>query len=512
MLSAAHDDDWNQPLGLYFAVVRSQGVPLDERTIELGAFACFYLASADLFDDVQDDDLAGKPCEAAGAPIATNVALTLLILAEQSLYRAVALEPDVERRLAYLEAYNRVALTAVGAQHEDLEGSQSSVAPSMAAVIERHRGKTSSIALIAELAALVGGASPEQVARFRHFGSDLTALAQIVDDVRDLYGKEKSADLAAGTWSYPLAALYEHGEPEQVRRFEESQRQLPESADELRELLYESGAIAACADAIEELRQGLHENLASFDAPRGEHRLLLGMADALASVLYDPEPIAESAHLFAPSHGFHGEVRRALQSVADNLTPWGAPEPPRLEPWHLPLYLFEPAKNLVHYPDLEDLGTEVIGPQAHLLGLGFDEARRLLIDSTPLLVAHEFFHAWRFASDRLSEDAWHEEYVANRLAVGYAREFAPAALAATLEGSRRLVDGYQPTEIELALLERCRTQGAAKDYDLDFEQAGRLYAWMLLDLAAERGTTIADEIQTYLGVAGARQPEPVAAE
>ena len=73
--------DWGQPLGLFYATYRVCGTQADEVALELARFVTFYIAAADLFDDVQDDDLRGKPHEHAGAAIATNSALTVLTLA-----------------------------------------------------------------------------------------------------------------------------------------------------------------------------------------------------------------------------------------------------------------------------------------------------------------------------------------------------------------------------------------------------------------------------------------------
>jgi hypothetical protein len=77
MFAAAEPGDWAQPLGLLYAVYRGYGRRTDRQAHLIGAFCVCYLASFDLFDDVQDDDLAGKPLEGAGAPIAINTALAL---------------------------------------------------------------------------------------------------------------------------------------------------------------------------------------------------------------------------------------------------------------------------------------------------------------------------------------------------------------------------------------------------------------------------------------------------
>ena len=49
------------------------------------------------------------------------------------------------------------------------------------------------------------------------------------------------------------------------------------------------------------------------------------------------------------------------------------------------------------------------------------------------------FHHWRHQNGRLTQDHWHEEWVANRLAVAYVREHDPRAWACSLELADRVV-------------------------------------------------------------------------
>jgi hypothetical protein len=73
----------------------------------------------------------------------------------------------------------------------------------------------------------------------------------------------------------------------------------------------------------------------------------------------------------------------------------------------------------------------------------------------PAVVAHEMFHFWRHTSGRLTQDHWHEEWVANRLAVAYLREHEPRTLESTLELAGRVLGRFhdvldEPAERVLA--------------------------------------------------------------
>jgi len=479
--SLADDDDWAQPLGLLYAAYRGFGRTTDAQTQLVGAFCACYLASFDSFDDVQDDDLAGKPLEMVGAPIAINSALALLLVGLRALHEGALLEPDLGRRASYLDVFNRASIVAVGAQHTDLAGLGQT--PTPAQVLAMHRGKTSSVALLAECGALLGGASAAEAEIFREFGSDFAALVQIVDDVRDVYGKAQSPDLLAGKITYPVACFLTQAREEELTRFALLRTRLPSSEEDIRELLYSSGAIEAAAVAVEELRHGLHRRLVQLANPRAPHRLLLSMVDTLASALYEPEPVPESTALFAPTGGLHDTARESTGRFVRELGLAEALPMPRLVPSPAPIYLFEPKSYQIHYPDLEDLRPEIVGQFADLLGLETSEVEVAMVRSMPLLLAHEMFHAWRHVCGRLSDDAWHEEFIANRLAMGYALRHAPDAAAAVIEMSRLVLDATTPADGEDDILVRALQPGLPSDYQLSFVGAARVHAQMLLDAA-----------------------------
>ena len=474
-------NDWAQPLGLLYATYRGLGARTTRKAHLIGAFCACYFTAGDLFDDIQDDDLAGKPLEAAGVPIAINSALALFLIGLRALNEGSQLEPDAARRAGYLDVMNRASLVAIGAQHADLCGMGPSPTPE--AVLDMNRGKVACVALVAECGALLGGATAEQAALFREFGSDFAALVQMVDDVRDLFGKAESPDLSAGKITYPIACFYGLASEGQKQAYLQLRTELPTSLEAIRELLCDSGALDATATAADALRQRMHECLASLGAERAEHRLLLSMADALAGTIFAPAPLESSRALFTPRGGFHDAVHEAARRLILRLDSSLPPVFPTLSPWPAPMYLFEPKAARIWYPDLEEMPDEVIGQFVDTLGIEPEFAKGALLAGMPLLLAHEFFHAWRDAAGLLSADAWHEEFVANRLAMGYALRFEPDAARATIEMSRLILARVPPSPGEADILRRAREQGAATDYELDVASAARIHAQMLLEAA-----------------------------
>lgn len=500
--------DWAQPLGLFYACYRSLGRETDEQAVELGAFLLLYVLALDLFDDVQDDDLAGKTFEAAGPAVATNSALTFLFVGLDALRVSMESERSFELRMRYLELFNRVSLVAVSAQHKDLVGThERSVnderrGQSREALLETYEGKTSSVALFAECGALLGGADRSTVRLLERVGSDLARMVQVVDDVRDVFGKDLSPDLASGKLTFPMVCFLERASEEQLQRFEQL-RELAQSAaedvlPEVRALLFESGAIAGCAETLDELRAGIHERIASLPVQRSEHRMLLFIVDALASALYEPEPVPATVRLLTPvpppsESSFARDVHVAADRFLRIMRPFGAPESVVLRPWHRPLYLFEPASGVVYYPDLDGLSGEIVPFFAAQLELGAEEAARTIRRTAPLLVAHELVHAWRSALGSLGGDAWHEEHVANQVAWAYAERLAPDSAAASLEASRRILEVRasvesveQASALDAIVVAASEPSSAGRDYELELADVASVHARMMVRFAIER--------------------------
>lgn len=475
-----------QPLGLTYLVLQAWGGRLDQRAVHLGAFCMAYLCSGDLFDDVQDDDLAGKPHADTGSAIAVNSALALMFLAFDELRYVLQLEPDAALHARYLEAFNRVSLIGVGCQHADLLGARAVTSP--ADVLERDRGKTSSVALFLECGALLAGCSAATLTTYREVGGELAQMTQIVDDVRDVYGKSFSPDVATDKISFPVACLLEDGSLEQIGRFRALQRRHPESLSEIRELLYEVGAVERCALELERLRRSIHRRIASTGNACAAHRALLSVVDTLSGSLYAIDPIAETAPWWQPQGGFHDEVRAALQAFSSRMQPFGAPAAPRLEPWSWPHYLYDPERGTLYYPDVDGLPGDVLPFYAGVFGVEDPSiAAELLREQLPLTIAHEMFHRWRDRAGRLTSDHWHEEYVANSLAVGYASRYYPELLARIVGLARRVVAraDSQLSVRARAILERCSHEHPeARGYELDVESSAAVHFWMLERLIA----------------------------
>jgi geranylgeranyl pyrophosphate synthase len=456
------------PLSLTFLVARAYGRRMDRQAEHIGAFALLYVLSLDLFDDVQDEDLEGKPHASAPPAIAINDAIALLFLALDELRRGIELEKSVERRAAYLALFSTVSLRAVAGQHRDLAGSVR--ATSSDEVLAMHEAKTSSVCLLVECGALLGRADRAARATLHVLGERFAGFIQVRDDLRDIFGKPLSPDLVAQKHTYPLACLLESGSPDDREALTTLLAELPGSMDALRSLFYRSGAVEKTAEKLEELRSSIHDAVAATGRDGAPLRTLLDIVDGLAAAVYEPPPVEATTHLYAPTKGFHGKVRREQERFVERMSAYGEAPRPKLRPWRHPHWMYEPETQTIHYPDLEDLRLEVVPFQAALLGMDdLEEVASIMERQLPLVLAHEMFHAWRHSAGRLSDDHWHEEWAANQLSVAYGARHTRSALRSAISLADRVLErnrDHWPTSAE-GVLSRCRTQGETRGYGLD---------------------------------------------
>lgn len=427
------------PLAFFYLVVLAEHGRLDERAEWLGALCRFYLFALDLIDDVQDEDLAGKPHAEVGPAVAVNSGMTLFALALAALHQAMTLEADKERRTDYLKLLTRICLDASSGQHLDLTTAAETANQALAI----HRNKGSSIVLVIECAALHSGTNAASLLRYREAAEHLSILVQVVGDLRDLFGKPASPDLTGGKATHPLAAFRELAAPEQHEQFAELLRQGSIALPGIRKLLYASGAIRRSAEAIEDCRKHIHAAIAGLNKPHPALRTWLHLVDNLASLIYVPPSLEESRVLLQPEGLWHETVRDLAARFADDLRPFGAPSPPQMIPWPHPQWIYEPRRKTIFYPDLQDQRDQILPWAASLLGSkDLEWVQSILVRQAPAVMAHELFHHWRDAAGRLTTDFWYEELAANRLAIAYMKRFRPELAETTRDISEHALSAH----------------------------------------------------------------------
>jgi hypothetical protein len=256
--------------------------------------------------------------------------------------------------------------------------------------------------------------------------------------------------------TFPVACFHQLADAASVAELSRLVGELPASTARIRALLYEQGTVERVAATLEEEREAIHRDVMAIGTDHAALRTLLDVVDGLAEQVYEPPSLECSAALWRPSGGWHDRVRASLATVVARATSHGLPPPPELAPWHLPHWMFFADKGVVRYPDVGGLAEDILPFQAMLLGEEDLAAVATMMEAQlPAVVAHEMFHFWRHARGRLTQDHWHEEWVANRLAVAYLREHEPRTLETTLDLAGRVVDRFssvldEPAERVLA--------------------------------------------------------------
>ena len=165
---------------------------------ELYAGAEAVMSALNLFDDLEDGD-ASPFVNSFGPSVAINVAGWLLVLGMDLVAEADRRITLFGERASDLESVLRRGLLQSGAgQHVDLASGASSIDEALSVVAMK---SGSLVAMLCEMGAVAGGASPESVELMRSIGHHLGMASQLANDVRDF------GSIAKGTLNRGASAM-----------------------------------------------------------------------------------------------------------------------------------------------------------------------------------------------------------------------------------------------------------------------------------------------------------------
>ncbi len=270
--------------GLFAMVAGSESDVLPEAVIEAAGGCELYVLAISLFDAIQDDELEASLGD-FGDAVATNAALVMFVQALDAIaalqeHGPASLRPRVRQCLS------RWSLASGTGQHRDLR----CVSPtSLDDAVAQAQDKTSAIPMTAALAAMASGCDEQRTALYAAIARNSALIRQAANDLRDLFGKRSSDDLRDGKCNLPVAALLTRGTQGHGQQLERLRQQLPDSMDQIRSLLFESGAVADTARVIEHARREIHAAVAELDRRHAPIAWLAQDADATAARLYSPQ-------------------------------------------------------------------------------------------------------------------------------------------------------------------------------------------------------------------------------
>jgi geranylgeranyl pyrophosphate synthase len=225
-----------------------------ERALPAAAAVVFFKAAADVFDDIEDADTPDSLSSKYGAAVATNVATALLFVAEKALLRLKGRGVDNSDVLRCIDVINSYYLSACAGQHLDIVSSRGSLSEERyLKIIELKTALQMQCAC--HIGALLGKGNNEMIDIFSDAGRCLGMAAQIANDI---HGVTEGNDIIAQKISLPaIYALVNSNGPGRgmlealfVKNNDEVTR-----ADEIKEMLFQTGAIQYAIIKMETYRQ-----------------------------------------------------------------------------------------------------------------------------------------------------------------------------------------------------------------------------------------------------------------
>ncbi|MBI4371103.1 MAG: polyprenyl synthetase family protein [Elusimicrobia bacterium] len=246
----------------------------EEEALPLTALGQFLYLGLDISDDVADGDAGDRwpgysVWELQLASSLFVSALPQILLAE--LNTSADIRRKIQRRFA-----NGLLELAAGQQMEFRMTGKPAVRPQD--VEESVRGKSSGVATLASLAALLAGAKPDRINAYEDMGRGLGTAAQLATDFHDLFRAPASRDLRNGTRTLPIALALGQSSPTEQGRLltllKEAESSLSKQ-EKTRAVLSSKGVGRFTAFLIELYCERARKSL-NLAAPRKPYRERLG--------------------------------------------------------------------------------------------------------------------------------------------------------------------------------------------------------------------------------------------
>ena len=237
-----------------------------EHALPAAAALQLLVAAGDVFDDIEDADSSESLSTRYGSAIATNIATTLLILAEKAIVRLKGRDVEDYTIICIMDAVNSYYTTACAGQHLDL-----SLAPETAISEDMYLRVTgmksaSQVECACHIGALLANANQELVDIFATFGNNLGIAAQITNDIQ---GITQGGDIVKHKITLPVIYALTHADGEARNQLESifgRQSETVTDPTEIRDLLFSSGAIHFATVKMEFYKQRALDFLSEAEA------------------------------------------------------------------------------------------------------------------------------------------------------------------------------------------------------------------------------------------------------
>ena len=257
-VESAHDQPW--PL---LPLIVCQAISGHyEQALPAATALELLMAAGDVFDDVEDADSSDSLSTKYGSAVATNVATTLLVLAERAITRLEGRGVEDSVIVRVMDAVNSFYTTACAGQHLDL-----TLAPVSEDTYLRVIGmkSASQVECACHIGALLANANQELVDIFAAFGHNLGMASQIANDIR---GITHESDILKPKVTLPVIYAFTqtggeaHSQLEST--FVKQSGTIPDST-QIKELLFRTGAIHYATVKMEFYKQRARDILAKAE-------------------------------------------------------------------------------------------------------------------------------------------------------------------------------------------------------------------------------------------------------
>ena len=236
---SAHDRPW--PL---LPLIVCQAISgYYEHVLPAAAALQLLMAAGDVFDDIEDADSSESLSARYGSAVATNVATTLLILAERAIARLKGRGVEDHIAVCVMDAVNSFYTIACVGQHLDLSlRSEMAVSEDLYLRVAGLKS-ASQVECACHIGALLSTANQELIDTFGKFGYNLGMAAQITNDIQ---GVTCGSDIVKSKITLPI--IYALTQAEEKTRnqleitFGRQSEPVPDST-QIRDLLLRCGAI-----------------------------------------------------------------------------------------------------------------------------------------------------------------------------------------------------------------------------------------------------------------------------
>lgn len=236
------------------------------RAIKVAAAMILFKAAAELYDDIEDQDVPESFAARRGMPIAINTATTMVMMAEKTMGR-LHLEKGIpqHRVLKTIETVNDCYLTACTGQHLDLQLMAGKKIDEDVYLKIAAMKSGAQLGCFCKAGAMLASDDDEKINSFSRFGYNLGMIVQIANDIQ---GIEKGTDILRRKMTLPVIYALSAAEGDALQELTAAYLEANQTAPDVprvTELLSSTGAMYYAAMRLESYREAADVALAATE-------------------------------------------------------------------------------------------------------------------------------------------------------------------------------------------------------------------------------------------------------